>query len=234
MVAEENHSPTSSDEDRTTQLSEGEQHEAEDYAHQDNHNPDEALKEIRQNMKRIAREYADGAISRTQFNALYAHYSEKRTIIEKLLERVPNSDAWKAAARPGQTTFLRQRYTAKPVYYLVFAHGNRYPLSREGHLPPGSTQAIYDLLQTLWQMKNKKVGVARKQMKNGAWIVLALVELAYTIVVFSLQPSLVQIELVRDLHNDFEQANYHALKRGLSSDRMVFTQRALLDETDLD
>ncbi|RMG84388.1 MAG: hypothetical protein D6712_11355, partial [Chloroflexi bacterium] len=90
MVAEENHRPQFSDENRTTHPKKGEHGSIEDnrnpeevlkedYLHQDNHSPDEALKEIRQNMRRIAQEYADGAISRAQFNALYAHYSEKRT-----------------------------------------------------------------------------------------------------------------------------------------------------------
>jgi hypothetical protein len=69
--------------------------------------------------------------------------------------------------------------------------------------------------------------LARKEMSDNAWMVIAIGELALTIVVYSLQPSNVQQNLVRDLHNDFERANRMALQRNLSPDRMVYPQRSL-------
>ena len=48
---------------------------------------------------------------------------------------------------------------------------------------------------------------------------------------FSLEPSIAQARLVRDLHADFERANQAALARGwIVPERMVFPQRALVEE----
>ena len=196
-----------------------------------NEDAGEALDQIRRDMHKIAREFADGAISRAQFNAMYAHYSEKRTIIEKLLERNPETDAWRAAAAAGKTTFLRNRYEAHPMFYLVFAHGGRKPLLIGGRQPPNTAQHIYALLKAIWAMSEaeRKIGVARKALDNGLWVVLAIGEHAFTLVIYALQPSLTQVNRVRDLHDDFERANRFAFERRLPPDRMVFTQRSLLE-----
>ena len=82
-------------------------------------------------------------------------------------------------------------------------------------------------------MKNRpKVGLARKDMGNGQWLVLALGEYAVTLAMFTLEPSISQSTLVRDLHNDFERANRKALGSGTRSlDRFVFPQRALAEKS---
>src|SRR5690606_18563985 len=53
--------------------------------------PDAALVSLRQRMKLTADEFAEGKINRAQFHALYARYSEQRSIIERLLERDPET-----------------------------------------------------------------------------------------------------------------------------------------------
>jgi hypothetical protein len=68
-------------------------------------------------------------------------------------------------------------------------------------------------------------------MGSGNWLVLALGDRAVTLVMFMLEPSTAQINLVRDLHADFERANRGALERGTRSlDRFVFPQRALAEK----
>ncbi|MBC8097813.1 MAG: hypothetical protein H7Y11_00080 [Armatimonadetes bacterium] len=71
-------------------------------------------------------------------------------------------------------------------------------------------------------------GLARKAMGDGRWLVLVLGGCALSVVVYSLQPSQQQYNLVRDLHADFERANLLSLQLGLASQKMVFPQRALL------
>jgi hypothetical protein len=90
---------------------------------------------------------------------------------------------------------------------------------------------IGQVLTALWSMTSRpKIGLARKDMGNGQWLVLALGEYAVTLALFQLEPSASQTNLVRDLHNDFERANRRALERGTRSlDRFVFPQRALAE-----
>lgn len=189
----------------------------------------QTLDHIRQKMESVAEEFAAGKINRAQFNAIYGHYSEKRAIIEKILERNPENDAWRQVARPGHTSFLRVHFEAKPAFYIVFRHGQQSPLIYGGAHPKEGAKQIVGVLRQLWKSSNRPPrGLARKNMNNGYWMVVAFGEYAATIAIFSLQPSMTQSNLISDLHNDFESANRLSLRRNLSAERMVFPQRALL------
>jgi hypothetical protein len=192
-------------------------------------NPSKALENLRGKMEAVANEFAAGKINRAQFNAIYARYSEQRTIIERLIARNPDNPAWKQAATPGHTSFLRDHFQARIDYYAVFRHQISRPLVFGGQKTP-DVRAVGRVLQSLWGMSNRpKTGLARKDMGDGHWLVLAMGEYALTLVMFTLEPSVAQMQWVRDLHADFERANRSALERNTQSlERMVFPQRALV------
>lgn len=192
-------------------------------------NPRDVLLKLRKKLEHIASEYAAGKLNPAQFNALYRHYTEKRVIIEKLLARNPESDAWRSVAEQGQTGFLRNYFEARSLYIMVFRHGQQEPLFVNGNVPTKTIPQIQALLQTLWRMQRPRQGLARKALGDGQWIVLAVGEEGMTLVIFSLQPSITQINRLRDLHADFERANKLALQRGFSAKRMVFPQRAFME-----
>lgn len=194
-------------------------------------NPQAALELLRRKMEFVANEFGEGKINRAQFNAIYGRYGEQRTIIETLLKRNPENPAWKQAAAPGHTSFLRQHFESRLAYYLVYQHNMATPLMMGGKQQANMDQ-ISTVLQSLWQMsKRPKIGLARKDMGGGQWLVLALGEFAVTLAMFMLEPSVAQATLVRDLHNDFERANRRSLSRGTRSlDRFVFPQRALAEK----
>jgi len=193
--------------------------------------PHAALEQLRRKMEAVASEFGEGKINRAQFNAIYGRYSEQRTIIERLIQRNPENQAWKQAAAPGHTSFLRDHFEARLLSYLVYQHGLATPLMMGGRQQPDMGQ-ISQVLQALWGLPNRpKVGLARKAMGNSQWLVLALGEFAVTLVLYQLEPSAAQANLVRDLHADFERANKLALERGTRSlDRFVFPQRALTEK----
>ncbi len=190
--------------------------------------PKTTLDHIREKMERVAGEFAAGKINRPQFNAIYAHYSEQRLIIERLIQRNPTNDAWKQVARLGRTNFLREHFEAVPLYFLVFRHHERQPLLTGGTLPPDSLTHIVQTLKQLWLMPQLPTAkVARKPINDGRWLVLSPGEHTVTLAIFSLQPSNLQADLILDLHHDFERANRISLQRRLSIERMVFPQRSL-------
>jgi hypothetical protein len=192
--------------------------------------PESALEDLRRKMEKVAAEFAAGRINRAQFNAMYGRYSEQRTIIERLIARNPSNEAWRQVAAGGHTTFLRRHFEARPLYYLIYQHNHTTPLMMGGAQQPNMTQ-ISQVLQALWGMANRpKIGLARKDMGNGQWLVLAVGEFAVTLVMYMLEPSPMQANRVRDLHSDFERANRVALERGTKSlNRLVFPQRALVE-----
>lgn len=197
-----------------------------------NETPAQALERIRHELKRVSDEYEAGQLSSVQFYALYRHYTEKQTIIQTLIERNPDSDAWRAAASAGQTNALRERFEARPLYYVVFSRDSDKPLITDGKIPRSAAQQLHELLQKLWALNNWRTGIARKSLGDGLWLLLTIGEHSLTMTVFFMQPSEQQTQQVRNLHADFERANVTSLRKGEAADRMVFPQRALLLSTE--
>jgi hypothetical protein len=195
-----------------------------------NTNPYTIIEQIRQKLLQATREYSSGRLNAAQFNALYRHYTEKRLIIEKLLERNPETDAWRAAASEGHTVHLRDRFAARPLYFVVFQRDQRQPLMSGGKLPEVAAKKVHQLLQILWRMRQWRQGLARKSLGDGMWLMLMAGEESLTITVFFFQPSTMQIQHIRDLHRDFERANMQLLRRNAPAEEMVFPQRALLEQ----
>ncbi len=193
--------------------------------------PKAALSALRHKMELIADEFAQGKINRAQFNAVYKRYSEQRTIIERLIERNPSSEAWRQVIGVrGQTGFLRHHFAAQTQYFLVYRNDELQPLLVGGRQKPHEA-AILPVIKHIWSLPNRpKLGLGRKPVGETNWLILAVGAHATTVVMFANEPSIAQAQLVRDLHADFERANQAALARGwLAPERMVFPQRALTE-----
>jgi len=192
--------------------------------------PRSALQSIREKMQGVVTEYSNGDINASQFNAVYQHYAEKRDIIERMIERNPNSDAWKSVVKQGYTSHLLSQFQAKALHYAVFRRGNTTPLVSSGKLSRKTAEQIHQLLRIVLKMKSHRTGLARKSIGNGNWLVMAIGDKALTIVTFTVQPSSLQTSKVRDLHEDFEIANDRSLRNNEPAERLVFPQRSLLED----
>lgn len=191
--------------------------------------PQSALRQIKRKLRGLVQEYAAGALNAGQFNALYSHYVEKRTIIERLIERNPDTDAWRAAASAGKTTFLRQQFESRLLFCAVLRRGSQQPLLVTGKLPRKAAERLHRMLRVIWSLEEWHPGTARKSLGDNLWLLMTLGANAMTVTVFFMQPSDLQIDHVRDLHTDFETANQRALNLQLPAERMVFPQRSLLE-----
>jgi len=193
-----------------------------------NNDPKSVLDDLRRRIRSATNEYAAGNLNAPQFQALHRHYTEKRMIVEQLLERNANSSAWEAAASPGMTGFLKERFEARPLFYVVFRRGEKRPLRSEGKIPQNIAQQLYRILQMYWRMTQWRTGLAQKSLGNGHWLLMVAGENSLTLVVFMLQPSSLQVQHVRDLHADFERANTRQLQQSAPVTQFVFPQRSLL------
>lgn len=191
-----------------------------------------ALQDLRKRMEQIADAFAGGDINKKQFQTMYEKYSESRSIIEKLVARNPETEAWRNVPTSGYTKILMPQFEARPLYYLVFCVQRREPLMSGGSAPP-EENTITPLARQVLAMTNRPPsGLGRKPLAMDKWMILATGAYAATGVIFSYEPSVSQARLVRDLHADFERANQAALARGwISPERMVFPQRALIDNS---
>ncbi|MCU0514594.1 MAG: hypothetical protein MUE40_18735 [Anaerolineae bacterium] len=192
--------------------------------------PATALQRLRQKREQLTRDYAAGKLNAAQFNAMYRYYMEKSTIIEKMMQNNPESEAWRSVAAPGATAFLREKFESRLLYCVVLRRGDQTPLMAEGRLSQKAAYQLHEMLKKLWALPAWRSGLVRKAMGDGLWMLLCMGETSATITIFMLQPSTIQTNRVRDLHLDFERANQLLLLRNLPASRMVFPQRALFEQ----
>lgn len=191
------------------------------------------LEKLRQKTALVAQEFAAGKLNRAQFLAMYQHYNEKRIIIERLLERDPDSQAWESVASAGNTTFLREHFASRVVSFAIFDYDSSDPLVEKGSptLPKEFCERLLTAIRKL-RRSQKPLTVQRKVLDDGHW--MAFIPGAWTtaFVMFTLEPSNRQLVRVADLHRDFERANKLLLARGVrNADQLVFPHRALLEES---
>jgi hypothetical protein len=191
-----------------------------------------ALEELRHKTAQVASEFAEGKINRAQFSSMYAYYNEKRIIIEQLLRRDPDTQAWQSVARAGHTGFLRQHFEARVIAFGVYDSGTFEPFVAQGTVTlPGD--AIQPILTALYivQRNRKELKPISRKATNGRWLVVVPGAFTAAIALFSLEPAAQQVALVRDLHYDFERANRRILERGIRQpDQLVFPHRALFEQ----
>lgn len=188
-----------------------------------------ALEKLRQKTALVAKEFADGNLNRAQFVAMYAHYNEKRIIIERLLTRDPGTQAWQTVATPGLTTFLREHYEARVLSFAVYDLNTNELISSQGEplLPIDLANKIITAIRMVLQ-NHQNLSAQRKALENDQWAVFIPGRYTVAIVTFSLEPSSQQVRLVQDLHRDFERANRQMLERGVrQAEQLVFPYRAL-------
>ncbi|MHB8629821.1 MAG: hypothetical protein ACYDBJ_26065 [Aggregatilineales bacterium] len=191
-----------------------------------------ALEELRHKTAHVASEFAEGKINRAQFSSMYAYYNEKRIIIEQLLRRDPDTQAWQSVARAGHTGFLRQHFEARVIAFGVYDAGTFEPFVAQGTvtLPGDVIQPILTALYIVQRNRKELKPISRKAT-NGRWLVIVPGTFATAIALFSLEPATQQVALVRDLHYDFERANRRILERGIRQpDQLVFPHRALFEQ----
>jgi hypothetical protein len=196
---------------------------------------EEALEKLRQKTALVATEFAEGKLNRAQFMAMYAHYNERRIIIEMLLARDPDTHAWQPVAQPGHTGFLREHYEARVLSYAIYDQrpqhiGNLISSQGAPLLDPELAKKILTAIGIVMR-NHRNLTAQRKQFGDGQWAVFIPGQYTTSIVLFSLEPSTRQVTLVHDLHQDFERANRVTLERGIRHpDHLVFPHRALFDK----
>ncbi len=194
--------------------------------------PQEALTILEEKMARVTQELAEGHINRAQFEAIYTHYSEQHTIIQRLIERNPRSEAWRRVAVEGHTRFLRQQYAAVVEGLLIYDHREGRGLRTLGRFVL-SPHLLTALLEGLAQGHDTEAGTVPQctQVEGGRWLSVVSGGYAATLALFSAEPSGAQLQQQVALHREFERLNAHALAMGKTPpESLIYPQEALLGE----
>ena len=160
------------------------------------------LERLRAKTDQVVQDCTDGVINQNQFEAIYSHYQRQRIAVEKALIEMPGSGAWRAAAVEGHTTFLRQQHAATVLNYGIYETTSLKALAQVGDGDIDS-QRLTSLLTDLGA-QSKEQSVHQLEIDDGR--VLAVVEGRFSILVaiFSAEPATLQLQMIQDLHRDFE------------------------------
>ena len=194
---------------------------------------EEALISLREKMSLLAAEFANGKINRAQFDAIYTRYSEQRDITERLLARDPESQAWQSVVQTGHTQFLRSHYESRIVSYAIYNQETQEMISLTGQvqLSRNHARVAIQRLRAVIGERGSLPAPALRMMDDGRGVLFVPGYFSAVIVIFSREPSLAQIERIRDIHADFERANQHALTdEDYQPNRLVYPHRALFEE----
>ncbi len=190
-----------------------------------------AMEKLRDKMNEVAREFSEGLINQAQFNAIYRYYSEKRDITELILQRNPESDAWKTVINTEHTRFLREHFAAKILSFGIYRIQSGEQIVHQGNvrLPESQLAPIFEKLQALIQ-EGRLPAPARRKLKDERWVVLVPGKVTASVAIFSLEPAPTQRQHIEDIHHDFERANEKNLQMGNFDPRfMVFPHRVLFE-----
>jgi hypothetical protein len=156
---------------------------------------------------------------------VYSHYQRQRMAVEKALIEMPGSGAWRAAAVEGHTSFLRQQHAAQVISYAIYetVSGTRVTQVGELDIDAAAMEPVLSRFRSSTQ-DLFGAGMTHAEIKGGRW--LSCVPGRYTtlVVIFSTEPAPTQLEMIEDLHRDFEMVNKLSLSRGdLSQLALTFT-----------
>ena len=189
----------------------------------------EALRRIEENMARVTREFADGAINQAQFQAIYTHYAEQKAVLQRMLARAPDSEAWRRAAIEGHTEFLRRQHAAKLVGLAVYDNWTSNLIHSSGafDVPEEVMKSLLDNLSREVEPGTRERPQST-QIEGGRWLCYVRGIFTTGVSVYTAEPSTVQLIAQGKVHREFERVNRRPLEMGsFEPEYLVYPQDEL-------
>lgn len=192
--------------------------------------PESALRSIEGKMAAITRELTEGRINRAQFQSIYTHYAEQKTLVLRLLAHDPTTNAWQRAASEGYTSILRKRHAARLEGLILLGNGTGEALRAMGRvdIPREVVAPLLESLRHPTPDMQPDAAPRSTQIEGGRWLLYYRGVFATTLAVYSAEPSAVQITRMAAAHTRFEEVNHNLLEQGYPDpDMLTYPQQAL-------
>jgi len=190
--------------------------------------------QVEQKIQGLLEEFANGKLSREQFQAIYERYNSQLLLAEQAL-RSTNPDVVIGMAQGGPPTIaMKEAYMGKAMGMMIYNNQSGTQIETLGDFNV-SADKISPTLNDYSEMMKANRLVERLAKKIGTREWLLFVGGSYTTVVclFQNEPSPDQCREIERLHHDFELANRWFL-RNVETDRsklaypfMTFVQKKL-------
>lgn len=172
------------------------------------------LERLREKMARVVQDFTQGLINQRQFDAIYSHYQRQRIAVEQALIEMPGSGAWRAAAVEGHTSFLRQQHAATVLAYAIYETANATPIAQVGDLNVAPALLASLLADPGHADDDTDLSARCIELENGRFLGLVPGQTTALVALFSTEPATLQLQMIQDLHRDFEMLSETSLDRG--------------------
>lgn len=169
------------------------------------------LEQIRTKMNKIVDEFAQGEISREQFNSIYEHYQSQMIMAMQMSDADVVSNP---ANAPRETIALRNSLTAKAKAMTVYYHATGLLLETIGDFDVSIARIAPTLNNISGAVHAGQKMPARSEKHGEQWLMYVPGEFSTAIMLFSNEPSGRQTHIIENMHRDFEVANEAALRSG--------------------
>lgn len=195
--------------------------------------PESALRAIEEKMAEVTRELTEGRVNQAQFQSIYTHYAEQKTLILRLLSRDPETTAWQRAAKEGYTGILRRRHAARLEGLVLLDNWSGEALRVMGRVDV-PREVVAPLLESLRKPDEDAPPLDRPlstQIESGRWLSYYRGTFVTAIAVYSAEPSAVQLGQQAKSHAAFEAQNRELLEMGYADpETLSYPQQALFQE----
>jgi len=172
--------------------------------------------EVEHKIQNLIGEFAEGKLSREQFNLLYDRYNGQLSIANEALTENDHS-ALNEVQNSVPTIFVKEATAGKAIGMGIYHHHSREMIEALGEfdVPLGQlTPVLNEIVRKIEAnefVESKSVKIAR-----GQWLLFQSRKYTTSITLFLNEPSAIQIRELQRLHHDFEVAN----DRFLSEDKV--------------
>lgn len=168
--------------------------------------------EVSGKVEKLLDEFANGDISREQFEMIYERYSRQLAIAEDALDKGKPEDIQKAMNQI-PTLALRAAIKGKALGMAIIHHRNLEILRTFGmfELDDNTLKPILDKFSHHVLAQQLPMTDLLKLYGN-TWLVSCSMQQSTTLTIFRNEPSVKQLEELERRHQDFETANRNLLK----------------------
>ena len=165
---------------------------------------------VQSKITKLAEDFAEGTINRTQFQELFGYYQKEMRGIEQLIDA--REQNWRDSIHEGESIVIRRQHTAKAEGYAIYENGSGMPLATLGHF-----EVDPDLLVPLLSSYRSAAaeifggGMRSSAIEGGRWLCFVAGQHSTLMALFNLEPASRQLELLESIHSIFESANRNLL-----------------------
>lgn len=184
----------------------------------------EAFKaELQVKIQSLIAEFAEGKISREQFNVIYGRYSGQMAIADHALIS-GNPEAVSIAQTGIPTIAVREAYMGKAIGLAIYHNKSGMMVDTLGNfdVPIG---LVSHVLNDITEMMETNRLIDRRTEKIGPqqWLLFAAGRYTTVVTLFRNEPSPMQSREIERLHHDFEEANRAFLQReSVDKEKLVY------------